>query len=208
MSNMEIQHSPITRQIIENALDYTQYRQMIDTLLAANLTTGQDQSEALVEYSRMNVQRMNRIDKHISLSPELEALVDSINRPMIWLVLTEAWCGDAAQNLPIFAKIAALQPLIQLRFILRDENPELMDQFLTRSSRSIPKVIALDPESLKVLGHWGPRPAVADALVQSLKASGMAHDDYVLEVHKWYGTDKTRALQNELLVQLPAWTAG
>lgn len=205
---MEIHTSPITPKIIENALDYRQYRQMIDTLLAANLTTGTNQAESLVEYSRMNVSRMNRIDKHIALLPELEQLVLSIQRPMIWLVLTEAWCGDAAQNLPIFAKIAEIQPLLQLRFILRDEHPDIMDQFLTRNTRSIPKVIALTNGSLKVLGDWGPRPAAADVLVQSLKASGMSHDDYVLEVHKWYGSNKTIALQNELLALIPAWTAG
>lgn len=204
---MEIHASPITSEIIENALDYGQYRQMIDTLLAADLTTGPNQTEALLQHSRMNVQRMNRIDKHIALLPALAEIITNNQRPMIWLVLTEAWCGDAAQNLPVFAKMAALQPNIQLKFILRDENPAIMDQFLTRSTRSIPKVIALDAINLAVLGHWGPRPAEADIMVQSLKASGMAHDDYVLEVHKWYGSNKTLALQNELIAQIPAWTA-
>lgn len=204
---MEIQTSAITPEIIENALDYGQYRQMIDTLLAANLTTGTDQSASRIDYSRMNVQRMNRIDKHVALLPELEQIILAIKRPMVWLVLTEAWCGDAAQNLPVFAKIAAIQPLIQLRFILRDEHLEIMDQFLTNGTRSIPKVIVLAADNLKVLGHWGPRPAEAHALVMALKASGMAHDDYILEVHKWYGTNKTLALQNELITQIPAWTA-
>jgi len=204
---MEIQSAPITIEIIENALDYVQYRQMIDTLLAENRTTGPDQSESRLQHSRMNVQRMNRIDKHITLTPELEKLILANHRPMIWLVLTEAWCGDAAQNLPVFAKIAAIQPNIQLRFILRDENPEIMDQFLTRGTRSIPKVIILEPDTLNLLGQWGPRPAEADILVQELKASGMPHDDYILEVHKWYGVNKTLSLQKELLEQIPAWTA-
>jgi len=204
---MEIQSSPITPEIIENALDYGQYREMIDTLLAANMTTGTDQSESRVQHSRMNVQRMNRIDKHVELLPDLENLVQKNNRPMLWLVLTEAWCGDAAQNLPVFAKMAALQSNIKLRFILRDEHPEIMDLFLTRNTRSIPKLIVLDPETQAVLGQWGPRPAIADTLVQEFKASGMPHDDYILEVHKWYGSDKTVSLQKELLEQIPAWTA-
>ncbi len=205
---MEIHTSPITPEIIENALDYGQYRQLIATLLAANLTTGPNQTDALVEYSKMNVQRMNRIDKHVQLLPQLVEILHAIKQPMVWLVLTEAWCGDAAQNLPIFAKIAEIQPLIQLRFILRDEHPEIMDLFLTRNTRSIPKLIAMTSDTLKVLGHWGPRPAEADALVQSLKSAGMAHDDYVLEVHKWYGSNKTIALQNELIALIPAWNAG
>lgn len=204
---MEILSSPITPEIIKNALDYGQYRQLIDTLLSADKTTGPVQDASRLQHSRMNVQRMNRIDKHVELLPAMQQLLLENKRPMLWLVLTEAWCGDAAQNLPIFAKMAAIQPNITLRFILRDENLDIMDQFLTRSTRSIPKVIVLDPESLQVLGEWGPRPLIADQMVQALKASGMPHDDYILEVHKWYGTDKTASLQKELMEQIPAWTA-
>lgn len=204
---MEIQSSPITPEIIKNALDYGQYRQLIDTLLSADKTTGPVQDASRLQHSRMNVQRMNRIDKHVELLPAMQHLLLENKRPMLWLVLTEAWCGDAAQNLPVFAKMAAIQPNITLRFILRDENLDIMDQFLTRSTRSIPKVIVLDPESLQVLGEWGPRPLIADQMVQALKASGMPHDDYILEVHKWYGTDKTASLQKELMEQIPAWTA-
>ena len=61
---------------------------------------------------------------------------------MDWLVLTEAWCGDAAQSLPIINKMAEVSDNITLRLILRDENLDVMDQFLQNGrSRSIPKLI-------------------------------------------------------------------
>jgi hypothetical protein len=207
MPKMQSFRSPITPEIIEIAVDYSQYRKMIDELLALNQTTGSNHAEVMLQHTRMNVQRMNRIDKHVDLLPELTQLILENKRPMIWLVLTEAWCGDAAQNIPLFAKLANIQPNIRVRFILRDENPEIMDQFLTRSTRSIPKVVALDASSYAVLGQWGPRPAELGALVTQLKESGMPHDDYILEAHKWYGSNKTLALQKELVAEIPAWTA-
>ena len=60
------------------------------------------------------------------------------------LVLAEGWCGDAAQILPVINKIAEYSSLIDLKVVCRDENPELMDQFLTNGSKSIPKVIIID----------------------------------------------------------------
>ena len=63
------------------------------------------------------------------------------------LVIAEDWCGDASNTVPIIAKLAARLPGLELRVILRDENPEVMDQYLTNGARSIPIVIALDEDS-------------------------------------------------------------
>lgn len=77
---------------------------------------------------------------------------------MYSLIITESWCGDAAQNVPVLEKIAAESDMIETRYILRDENLDLMDPFLENGSRSIPKLFALDRTNLKVLGAWGSRP--------------------------------------------------
>jgi hypothetical protein len=193
--------------MIASALPYAAYRLLIDGLLAENKTTGSDQSEAMLNYTRMNVQRMNRIDKHWGLEKNTLELLHTVHQPMLWLVLTEAWCGDAAQNLPIIQKMAEVSEHIQLRMLLRDEHPALMDQFLTNGTRSIPKLIVVNPHTLEVISSWGPRPEPAHQMVKDMKAQGISHDEYAEAVHKWYAQDKGITLQAEFRELIPAWQA-
>src|SRR3982751_3424631 len=73
------------------------------------------------------------------------------------LVLSEDWCGDAVNTVPVVAKLVALSPNLELRVLPRDENLDLMDAHLTGTSRSIPVVILLD-EEYREQAWWGPRP--------------------------------------------------
>lgn len=187
------------------ALTYDAYRQHIDALLAAGKTTGPNQSDAMIDYTRMNVQRMQRIDKQFQPSSVMVRSIQSIQQPMWWVVLTEAWCGDAAQNIPILAKIAAQNPQIILKMLWRDENTALMDQFLTAGGRSIPKLIAVDPTSMQVLGDWGPRPAAAQKLYMDLKANNTPFMEASTQLHKWYATNKGIDLQQEMENLMNAW---
>ncbi|MHC8520324.1 thioredoxin family protein [Rossellomorea sp. H39__3] len=62
------------------------------------------------------------------------------------IAITEDWCGDAMVNIPILLKLAEAAG-IEVKMILRDENLELMDQYLTNgTSRSIPIFIFIDGE--------------------------------------------------------------
>ena len=160
----------ITSEHLAKAMTYTQYRELIDTLLAENKTTGTNHSEAMVEYTRMNAQRMRRVEKTTVLDDELVDLMLSVQNKMIWVILTEAWCGDAAQTVPALVKIADASPLIDVKLMLRDEHPEVMDAYLTNGGRSIPKLIVLDAETMEELGTWGPRPAPAQQLFLDMKA--------------------------------------
>lgn len=185
--------------LIENAFSYTTYRKNLDALLAAGKTTGPNQEEWLVDYTRLNIQRMNRWDKTWKVSEELEQIMLGVERPMIWLTITEAWCGDAAQIVPIAEKLAAVNPLIQHRMILRDEHPEIMDQFLTNGTRSIPKIVFLDNEDFSVLGSWGPRPAAAAALLNQLKENGqLPKEELYNQLHAWYARDKGQKIAEEI----------
>lgn len=193
--------------LIAAAMPYGAYRSLLDDLLASNKTTGSNQSEGMLNYTRMNVQRMNRIDKHWELEQHTIDLLKSIQKPMLWLVLTEAWCGDAAQNLPVVNKMAAESQHIQMLMLLRDEHPQLMDQFLTNGTRSIPKLIVANPNTLEVLASWGPRPEPAHQMVKDMKAQGISHDEYAEAVHKWYAQDKGLTVQKEFRTLIPAWQA-
>jgi hypothetical protein len=202
----EVKDTIINRSVIENAYTYDEYRELINELLLKGRTTGENHSEAMIHYTNMNAHRMRRIDKRIELMDSLKERLDRVTRNMIWLVLTEAWCGDAAQNLPVIQKIGEHSPKIQTRFILRDENLDIMDLFLTNGrSRSIPKLISLDSQTLEVLGHWGPRPAGADQLYNELSQEGLQNQQVSEKLHKWYADDKTKSVQSEFLGLLDVW---
>ncbi len=128
---------------------------MIDSLMAENKTTGTDQSEAMINYAKMNIQRMQRIDKTTALGEDIKNTLEKLNRKLIFYVLTEGWCGDAAQNVPVLALIEKHTTNIELRLLLRDQNLEIMDHYLTNGGRSIPKLICVDAESGKELFEWG-----------------------------------------------------
>jgi hypothetical protein len=184
---------------ISKAIDYSTYIALIKELVSEGKTSGPTQTEDLVAYTKLNLQRMERIYKTTEISPELIQVLKNITSPQTWLVITEAWCGDAAQNIPLLAKLADIHPYINLKFLLRDENTELIDQFLTNGGRAIPIVIMLD-ENQHVLHKWGPRPKLAQELVTAYKqAPNMPFDEFKVQLQLWYNKDKTKAQQDEFV---------
>lgn len=194
-----------TPETVENALIYQEYRTLIDDLLEEGKVTGDKQSEALVEYTKMNVHRMNRIDKRTELNDSLKQKLKDLDREMVWLVLTEGWCGDAAQNVPAINRIAEESDKIQLGFLLRHEHEEIMDHYETNGARSIPKLIALDAETLDELGTWGPRPREAQRLVYEEWIDNLSRKEWAEKLHKWYADNKTRDLQEEFEELITDW---
>lgn len=188
----------------DKGMTYEEYRRLIDALIMVGRSTAHHESANLLEYSKLNVARMNRLDKTIELLPALQQVVQQVTAPQTWLVLTEGWCGDAAQIIPVLHKIALLNPNISLRLLLRDEHPDLMDAYLTQGrSRSIPKLIVLNDQS-EELFTFGPRPTVLQELFYHMKANAMSNDAIKEEIHRWYAQDKTVSTQQELLQLLQA----
>ena len=184
---------------LEKSITYEAYKQLITDLLVAGKATGPQQSEALAHYSQLNVQRMHRVEKTIQVLPEVKDQLLQINRPQTWLVLTEGWCGDAAQSLPVMKALADLNANIRLQILLRDENPELMDRYLTNGiSRSIPKLIAVDPATGTVLFTWGPRPAALQESFYGMRSEGLPYEVIKEELQRWYNSDRTVTIQREL----------
>jgi hypothetical protein len=143
---------------------------------------------------------MNRLDKTMVVPAENIKRLQAINSEMIWLVISEGWCGDAAQILPIINKMAEQSEKIDLKIVFRDENEELMDLFLTNGTKSIPKLIVLDKNSLEVLGDFGPRPTKAKQLILDYKAQhGIVDETAKTELQKWYLHDKGLSTQQRFL---------
>lgn len=184
---------------IEKSYSYSEYRNHISQLLIDGLSTGDTQSEDLTHYSTLNEVRMNRLEKTIKITPEISERLKAIKNRYVFLVLSEGWCGDAAQILPIMYKMVQENNMINLRIVLRDENSELMDGFLTNGSKSIPKLILVDAKDNTVLGDWGPRPAGAAQLIKDYKAKfGVINEEAKTELQKWYLHDKGVSTMQEI----------
>lgn len=189
----------IIKNSLQKAFSYQEYRTLVQKLLSEGKSTSPIQSEELTNYSLLNETRMKRLDKTIKISDEIASEIQAIQVPQTWLVITESWCGDAAQNLPIIQKLATLNENIQLKLLLRDENSALMDLFLTNNSRSIPKLIILDAE-LNVMNTWGPRPSIATKMVRDYKEkNGKLDADFKKNLQIWYNKDKGETLQHDLI---------
>lgn len=130
----------------------------------------------------MNWARTQRIHKTILLNQELKKAAEKLQHIYTWIVITEAWCGDSAQNLPVIAAIVNLNPeKIKLHILLRDENPELMDNYLTNGTRAIPKLIAVNETISKEAFVWGPRPLPAQEMLLQWKKNLAAKAGMILK---------------------------
>lgn len=186
----------------EKGYTHEQYKQLTIDLAAAGKTTGPNQSEEYVQYTVLNAQRLKRGDKTVELLPGVKELFTGLTAPLHILVINEPWCGDGAQLMPVFAKMQEASPLVELKVVLRDEEPDLMARYLTNgTSKSIPVFIFLDAQ-YRELFYWGSKPAAVVALVDSLKAEGMANDLVKEKQHLWYAKDKGITTQQELLPHL------
>ena len=194
------------KEYIEKSMTFAEYIKLIDDLLIGGKTTGVNQSEAMFNYGKLNRQRMYRLEKTVEIDESVKDKSRKINRKQFWLIITEGWCGDAAQNIPIIEKIASESPNIETRYVLRDENLTLMDEYLTNNARSIPKLIALDAESLEKLGVWGPRPQAAMDLFSEMRSRGLEKTLMMENLQRWYLADKNRSIQTEFENLLDKWT--
>lgn len=182
------------------ALTYNEYRIFVDELAKQGKTTGAEQKESLIEYTRLNSRRMKRWDKTIKLPEWGFEILKKFDKPVLWIVLTESWCGDAAPSIPVMNKLAEASPNITLKLVLRDENPDLMNLFLTNGSMSIPKLIMVDLQTNQVLNTWGPRPSKATELVESYKAEhGELSPEFKQDLQLWYNKDKGENILQDLL---------
>lgn len=188
---------------LHNTLTFPEY---VDQMRSdSEITDLSNLSDKEIEYLptvKLNYQRLSRILRTYKIDEDLLGLIKKISSPQAWMVISEAWCGDSAQNLPYIAKIAECNSLINFRIILRDSNLDIMDLYLADGkSRSIPKLVAFNEDGNELF-QWGARPKEAQELVTQLKNEGMEKEKFLEELHFWYGRDRGRTLENELKIIL------
>ncbi|MEZ7886773.1 MAG: thioredoxin family protein [Flavobacteriales bacterium] len=186
---------------LEKALSFKEYISLIEKLHLENKATSFQDNEEFFAYSKLGLTRTLRIFKTIKLSPEISLKVKSRANNQTWLLITESWCGDASQTVPIIAKLASLNAQVELKIVLRDSNKGLMEHYLTNGAESIPILAILD-KNLEETGRWGPRPEPAKKKVlayKNLEEPKPPYSELSTELQKWYNKDKGALTQTELL---------
>ena len=189
----------IIQSALQNSHSYTEYRIIVSKLISEGKSTGKEQSADLLHYSELNEVRMKRLEKTLKLDPEVEKTLQNLKSNQTWLVISEGWCGDAAQILPIIKLMSEASKNIDLKLVFRDENEELIHLFLTNGAKSIPKLLVLD-ESFNLINHWGPRPEGAKNLIIEYKAiHGIVDEAAKIALQKWYLDDKGISTMKEIV---------
>ena len=199
---MELQQ--IIKTATDNSISYQEYRDLVATHTENNTNTGAEVTEALANYTMLNNQRMKRLDKTMKILPENEEFLTAFDKEVYFLIITESWCGDAAQTMPMMNKVAQTAG-VDLRVVLRDDNLDFMDQFLTNGGRSIAKLILINKATGLPVTTWGPRPTAATQLVADEKAAkGVLSPEFKEELQNWYNKNKGKDTENDLLNMLKA----
>lgn len=209
ITHMTTESPIITPALIASAFTYEQYVSLSTSLLAQGRTTSDSptyNTPDVLGYAKLNLHRMSRLKKLTVITPELTAAMSKVTESWIWLVLTESWCGDAAQSLPVLNQVAELSPNVEMRFLLRDKNLDVMNAYLTNGGKSIPKLIALRASDLQELGTWGPRPAPLQALFLEWRAAQLPYAEITEQIQRWYNEDRTQTIQRELLNLVTSWS--
>jgi hypothetical protein len=200
---------PITPEQLTSAMTYDTYLTLAHDLFENHQrTTTTDphyNTEEILGFTKLNFARIRRLEKTTELTDDVRAALANVPTRWVWLVLAESWCGDVAQTLPVMKHIADFSGKIDLRLLLRDENPDIMDTYLTNGGRSIPKLICLEANTLRELGTWGPRPQVLQAEMNAWKTEGIAWQAVIERAHGWYAKDHTARTQAELVALIRAW---
>lgn len=191
--------SDLRKKIEENGVTYKDYiNRNIEEIAGTQTKDLSPEEIKKFNFKTLNLQRGNRISRTYNPCNELKNLLAEISEPQLWMVITESWCGDSAQNLPYIAAMASQNPLIDLKILSRDSNPGIMDEFLTNGTRSIPILAAFNSAGDELF-RWGPRPKAAVELIKQWKSKGLEKSEWVEKLHLWYARNKGAEIEKEFI---------
>jgi hypothetical protein len=153
--------------------------------------------EAMLASAQKNVELWEAVWRRAHVDDAYLLRVAALRGMWHLLALSEDWCGDAVNTLPVVAKLAELAPTLDLRVLGRDTNPDLMNAHLTGKSRSIPVVIVLD-EEFRERGWWGPRPTVLQRWVSG-QGQLLEKTARYREARTWYARDRGHTTLDEVV---------
>lgn len=145
------------------------------TITRERFNQGMTYDEYKAQMTR-NRDRLEENERTLDLAPEDVQFFAELAEPLHVLVITEDWCGDAIANVPVLGRLAAESGKLDIRVFLRDQNPDLMDQYLNQGiHRSIP-VFAFFDAQFRPVGHWIERPALISEMQSKMLADLYQND--------------------------------
>ena len=180
------------KKYINAAINYDSYCGYVEN-------QAENSTDKYAEYFPINYQRMERLNKNLSIPDSLKAKINQLT-PLYYLILSEGWCGDCAQIVPILAKMEKASKNIELKILIAEENLELLDKYLINNSRSVPLVLGINKENFKVEFKWGARPLFGLELLKKYKSDeNYSKDMFQKDLQIAYNKDKGIKTINELI---------
>lgn len=149
-----------------------------------------------LEEARATPELWREIARRTTVDEEARRRVLRTGGPWRLLILTDDWCGDAVNSLPVIARLVDAHAAAELRIVPRDAFPELRDRHLTNGSRSIPIVILLDDGGV-LQGTWGPRPVELQAWFEGELRELPSAERY-RALRRWYARDRGASTAREI----------
>lgn len=148
-----------------------------------------------------NADLWRAIYKHARVHADAITEVEATGRQWHLLVISEDWCGDAVNTVPVIARFAEQATNVDMRVITRDDHPDEMDLHLSPTGgRAIPVVIVLD-EAFNEVGWWGSRPSELQSWYV-VEGRDMEKDARYKQIRTWYARDKGVSTVSEILAVL------
>lgn len=123
-----------------------------------------------------NRERLEANEQAVELAPADLAYFQNLPQSLNVVALAEDWCGDVINNLPVLGQLAAASGKLNVSIFLRDQNLDIMDQYLKDGQfRSIPVFVFFD-ENFRELGHWIERPARIHEMLMAMRRNLFATD--------------------------------
>ncbi|MCO6564243.1 MAG: thioredoxin family protein [Apibacter sp.] len=185
----------------DKGVSYAEYKDIIEIQAKEGILSENADIKKLAEYTRLNLSRINRNDKSIVLEESIISSLKKISHRIHILVISEGWCGDAAQIVPVINKISEVSEKLEMRIFFRDQDELLINHYLTNGGKAIPIVIFIDAETSKEITHWGPRPKPCAPFLKKYKTDpeNYTHDDFAKDIQGFYNRDKGRTISQELV---------
>jgi len=118
-----------------------------------------------------NREKMEALRQGLVLEPQVEGFLAALPRPVHVVAIAEDWCGDVVKQVPVLARMAQAAPGLRVRFISREQHPQVFTRFLTNGGEAIPKFIFLSDRFVEC-GNWGPMPGALREVIARGKACG------------------------------------
>jgi hypothetical protein len=172
----------------EKTLSYAEYISQFERdMQEAELENNEVQYNKL----KLNYARVKRLEKTFTPDRLLLEKLEKYKNPLRWLIISEPWCGDSSQNLPLIEKIVENSSNITTQYVLRDR--------MLQVDIPIPKLYCFNGLSNELIFEWGARPAKIQQMFLDLRVNEpeIEKSELYANLHKWYAADKGKALQDD-----------